>query len=124
MHKTNNQDLPNEVWVPIRNYEHRYLISNFGRIKYLKTNNILRHSIAKSGKHYIGLAGKEFKQTYRHGKLSVRQKIKRFDVGYLVAMAFKRVFHMNQKYVRYLDGNFDNLTPDNITWSETRAGKE
>lgn len=118
--KNNSQSLLGEVWRPIFKYETRYEVSNLGRIKYLKTDNILKPQINDQGKYHIALSGDGIKQSLKNGKISVRQKIKRFEIGYLIAMAFKRHSHLNEKYVRYLDDNYANLKPENITWSDQR----
>lgn len=38
----------NEIWRPITGYENRYLISNFGRVKSLRTNTILKQELRRN----------------------------------------------------------------------------
>lgn len=122
--KTNNFSLKNEEWRPVPNNENRYLISNFGRITNIKTNSILAHSHTPNGRHIINLAIDGVNQTIKRGKISIRQKIKCFDVGYLVARAFKSELRRSEQYVRFSDGNYDNLRPENLIWSETRESRK
>lgn len=121
--RTNDFSLKNEEWRPLPGLE-RYEISNIGRVKYLKTGNILSHSFTKNGKHILGLVVNGVNQKIKHGKISIRQKIRTFEVGYLVALAFKKESHLNEKYVRYVDGNYDNLKHSNLKWAEIRESRK
>ncbi len=70
-----------EVWLPVKGYEGRYLISNYGRVKRLY----------KSSKNIIlaGSWGKDHrKKTYRKVNLYKNAKFKSFYVHRLVAQHF------------------------------------
>lgn len=38
----------NETWLPIKEYETRYLISNFGEVKSIKHNKILKKELRRN----------------------------------------------------------------------------
>ena len=63
-------DLPNEIWKPIKDYENLYEISNYGRIKSLarksKTKIIKDEKILKTFKRHTG---------YIQAKLSKNSKL-------------------------------------------------
>ena len=43
----------NEIWKQIKGYEDEYLISNYGKVKNIKTGKILKRRIDKKGySHY------------------------------------------------------------------------
>lgn len=67
------EQLENEVWKPIPNYEDLYQVSNIGRVKSIKFDRFLKPSLKK---HYL------------HVSLSKLSKSRHFSVHGLVALAF------------------------------------
>ena len=89
-----------KIWKPIKNYEHRYLISNLGDVKTIKTNKILKPEL-------------------RRGYLSVQLfdgiKYKHFSIHRLVAITFIDN-PKNYLYINHKDENKQNNTVNNLEW--------
>ena len=93
-----------EIWKEIKNYEDYYEISNYGRIRRIKYDNIgnkFQYNIPK----YLKL--REDKDGYLRCDLSLNGKIKRFFVHRLVAKAFVDNRN-NNPVVNHIDGNKQN----------------
>ncbi len=95
-----------ETWKPIKGYENRYEISNFGRVKSLKRvtvpkDNILTNIIATTGYYVINI---------RKDK-----RMHQYFVHRLVAKAFV-VNTDNKREVNHIDGIKTNNKVDNLEW--------
>lgn len=88
-----------EKWKPILGYEKYYAVSNFGRVKSLRSDHILKPTIGKVG--------------YKYVVFSVNGIRKTLKVHRLVATAFCPNPHnypvVNHKNENKLDNNFQNL---------------
>lgn len=106
--------LVGEIWKDIKNFEGRYQISNFGRIKSLpkfKENSLVKcitpEKILRPGIHYEG---------YHLYKLYFGQKISRtVRVHRIVAEAFLPN-PLNLPMVNHIDGNTQNNLLSNLEW--------
>lgn len=85
-----------EIWKPIKGYEN-YVVSNYGRVKSLKKDIILKHWNNNSGYQVVKLN--------RKGKLVHR----------LVAIAFLEN-NDNLQHVDHIDNNKDNNCVSNLQW--------
>lgn len=92
--------LKEEIWKPIKDYENKYLISNHGRVKSLKSNKILTTKYTGNYPHIV-----LFKNNVR----------KNFTIHYLVATAFVENPH-DFKEVNHIDENPMNNFPSNLEW--------
>lgn len=89
-----------EQWKPIKGYEGLYEISNFGRVKSIKTNKIRKPNPDGSGYLKIDLYYKKYKTLKIHR---------------LVAEAFiENKFNLPQ--VNHIDGNLLNNHYQNLEW--------
>lgn len=107
-------DLPNEVWKPIKNYEDEYLISNLGRVKSIITLRKDRRGYTYSVKPRI------MKQSFTStGYLMINLKGKFFKVHRLVASAFidKPV---GKDFINHKDFNTTNNRVENLEWVTPR----
>lgn len=95
----NNIETNKEIWKKIEDYEN-YMISNFGRIKSLKRNIILKP---------------EVRRQYYSVQLYKNKKSKHFQIHRLVAITFIKNPH-NLKYVNHKDENKLNNHVDNLEW--------
>lgn len=96
-------DLPNEIWKDVTNYEGLYMISSYGRLKSLKRNTaherIMKPRVGKDGYYYCGLT--------KNG-ITKSKKIHR-----LVAMSF--LYNVdNLPQVNHIDGCKTNNVLDNL----------
>lgn len=92
------EDLPNEEWKPIPNQN--YMVSSLGRIRNLKTNNILHPS---------------FTCGYDKVRLSKEGKTTDVLVHHLVYQVFNNDFDNNENYViDHIDGNKRNNATSNL----------
>ena len=102
-------DLPDEVWLPIPDYE-GYQISNYGRVKSFKHKepHILKPAIDKYG--YL--------------KISLNQdgKQKLFSVHRLVALAFIPNLE-NKPQIDHIDGHKFNNHVSNLRWVTDKENK-
>ncbi len=90
-----------EMWKNIENYEGLYQVSNYGRVKNLKRNTILKSGINKNGYCYV--------------ILSKNNKSKWHSVHRLVAKAFIDNIN-NYKCVNHKDENKQNNNANNLEW--------
>lgn len=99
-------DLPNEIWKSVPDYEETYQVSSFGRVKRLyKSGNmkILKPYFNKNGKGYLVV------------NLSKSGKTKWFLVSRLVAQAFLSNVE-NKPEVNHIDGHTFNNYVLNLEW--------
>lgn len=92
-----------EIWKPILGYEDRYEISNFGKIKSLRTQQILQGEFTKDGYIRVRLwDGEHYKSRMVHC---------------LVAEAFLPLPDSESKYeVDHIDNNVTNNAVTNLQW--------
>ena len=90
-----------EIWKPIKDFEEKYAISNYGKIKNIKTNKILKEKKNKRGYLYIGL----FKNKKQYA----------FRINRLVAQAFIPNPN-NYPQVNHKDENKLNNCVNNLEW--------
>lgn len=92
-----------EIWVPIPNYEDKYLISSFGRVKSLRKNIIMKPDITKDG--YFSVC------------LQNRGNNKHRLVDRLVAECFIPLPDSENEYeVDHIDNNRQNNNISNLKW--------
>ena len=94
------QDLDFEWFHPIDSYDN-YLISNFGNVKNLKTNRLMKPS------NYNG---------YKRINLSKNGKLKTFKVHRLVGIAFLENVDEKQ-FIDHIDENKANYNVKNLRWA-------
>lgn len=93
------EDLEGEVWTTIQNYDN-YLISNLGRIRNIKTNNIL-HPVVTCGYYKLSLC--------KNGKVS------NFSLHNLVFYSFNKNLKIDkEKVVDHIDANKLNNNLNNL----------
>ena len=92
-----------EIWKPIFGYEDRYEVSNFGKIKSLRTKQILQGESTKDGYVRVRLwDGEHYKSRMIHC---------------LVAEAFIPLPDTNNQYeVDHIDNNVTNNVVTNLQW--------
>lgn len=95
----------NEEWKPITNFKNIYEVSNFGKIKNIKTNKILKTNNSK---------GK-----YLNVSLYINGIQKNFYVHRLVALEFI-LNPTNMTQVNHIDGNKQNNNVSNLEWCSNR----
>ena len=100
----NLADLPHEEWRDIIDYEGRYQVSNFGRVKsfYFKRQTILRANV--------------FKKIYPSVSLNKNGKAKSHSIHVLVALAFIPNPE-NKPYVNHEDNDHKNNCIWNLNWA-------
>jgi len=91
-----------EIWKDIQDYEGRYQVSSFGRVKNIKTNTIITGS---SDHGYYSI----------HVRPSKKSKQRRLRVNRLVAVAFVPNPE-NKPEVNHIDGNTKNNNINNLEW--------
>lgn len=89
-----------EEWKKIKGYEDKYLISNLGEVKVIKTNKILK---------------KELRRDYWSVQLWKNCKSKHFQIHRLVALHFIDNKN-NYQYINHKDENKLNNCIDNLEW--------
>lgn len=92
------EDLPDEVWRNIKNFP-LYRISNYGRVRNINSNRILRPSIVCG---------------YYKVRLSNNGKIHDFLVHYLVQEIFNHQLPTDNECIDHIDGNKLNNHADNL----------
>ena len=111
--------MKNEIFKDIFGYENLYQISNFGRVKSLKRENVFYCGLRKE---YLKRSVKEKILNYsksNRGYLQVcltkNGKSKTFLVHRLVAKTFiENVYNKSQ--VNHIDGNKENNSVNNLEW--------
>ena len=92
------EDLPNEVWKDIKDFP-LYKISNYGRVRNINSNRILRPSVVCG---------------YYKVRLSNNGKIHDFLVHYLVQEIFNNQLPKDNECIDHIDGNKLNNYADNL----------
>ena len=92
------EDLPNEVWKNIKDFP-LYKISNYGRVRNINSNRILRPSVVCG---------------YYKVRLSNNGKIHDFLVHYLVQEIFNNQLPRDNECIDHIDGNKLNNHADNL----------
>lgn len=95
----NNLETNKEIWKIIKDYNN-YMISNFGKVKSLKKNIILKP---------------EIRRNYYSVQLYKNKKPKHFQIHRLVAIAFIENTN-NLKYINHKDENKLNNNVNNLEW--------
>lgn len=90
----------NETWLPIKEYETRYLISNFGEVKSIKHNKILK---------------KELRRNYWSVQLFDGKKYRHFSIHRLVGIHFIPNPN-NLPYINHIDEDKLNNYVNNLEW--------
>lgn len=110
------EDLPNERWKDIKDFEGLYQISNYGRVKSLK------RTITRNGSYpyYVNINEcirklRKNKQGYWYLNLFEKGVCKTRKVHRLVAEHFIEN-HYNYPFVNHKDGNKLNNRVDNLEW--------
>lgn len=102
--KNKKQMKSDKLWIPVVNYEHLFLVSEYGEFFSKRTNKILKPSLAKSG--YLLLSTKIGGRTGKN---------KCFRIHREVAKCF-----IPNKYnlpeVNHIDGNKQNNHYSNLEW--------
>ena len=96
-----------EIWKDIKSWEGLYQVSNFGRVKSLRYERILKPNKPRRGNNRTG---------YCHVILCDRNRRVSAKVNKLVAEAFVPNPN-NLPTVRYIDGNKMNNNASNLIWS-------
>jgi len=108
------QDLPDEIWKPVLNFEGLYLISNHGRVKSINFNNekhsqLIKQSASKKG--------------YLRVRINKENKRYTLNVHRMVATAFIPNPD-NKPQINHSDGNKKNNHTTNIEWSTNQENQD
>ena len=95
-----SEDLKDEIWKQI--LDTHYYVSNFGRIKNLKTNNLLAGSVNKAG--------------YVRCTLRINNISKSYLVHKLVYFSFNDVEEIKGYVINHKDGNKENNSLSNLEY--------
>lgn len=109
--------LPEERWRDVRNFESKYAVSDLGRVFSFKRKRMLKPSINKTGRRYVYFPTRVSKYDYEINTERLILKMKSYEVGYLVALAFLRDSHLNEKRVKHIDNDPSNNRPENLKWA-------
>lgn len=91
-----------ELWKYVPTWEQYYMVSNQGRVKSLRTGNIIVGDYNNFGYRRV---------TFYDGNRKQRVFLHR-----LVMMVFRPVFNMDTLQVNHIDGNKDNNSVSNLEW--------
>lgn len=106
-----------EEWKPVKGFEDRYLVSNFGRVKSLSTTvtdkngkrtrvfkeRILNNVCSNTGYHMVSLHANNHRQSRR-------------TVHRLIMESFNPVKDSDKLVVDHIDGNRSNNMIENLRW--------
>ena len=97
--------ISDEEWKPVKGYNGKYLVSNYGRVKSLKRSKEKILTAFPNNKGYYRVC------------LSRNGKGRHFLVSRLVADAFcENDDPQNKNTVDHIDGNHQNNRADNLRW--------
>jgi hypothetical protein len=91
-----------EIWKPIKGYEKKYSISNFGRIRNKRTSRITEGRIGNHG--------------YKRVSFRKEGEIKEYLIHRLVAETFIEN-KQRKRTVNHIDGNKTNNNIENLEWA-------
>ena len=98
---TNKKRMSKEIWRDIRGYEGLYQVSNLGRVKSLRSNNILKGGSYPNGYLFVGLC--------KHNKVKTCMRHR------LVAQAFIPNL-LNKPEVDHINTDKNDNTVENLRW--------
>lgn len=96
-----NKNINQEIWLPVRNYEDRYLVSNTGNVKSLKHNKILKPWKSPDGHLIVYLCKNKTKVS--------------IGIHRLVLLTFVGE-PLSDFEASHLDGNEENNNLENLAW--------
>lgn len=102
-----NSSNPNEKWKPIAGYNEKYWISTRGRVESVWDEDNPKILVTDNQRGWPRAS------LYRD--IGYKREVTRRSVAYLVAESFIKNPH-NYKCIDFIDGDFDNVSLDNITW--------
>ncbi|MEY3415054.1 MAG: hypothetical protein RLZZ418_282 [Pseudomonadota bacterium] len=108
------EELQNEKWKFIKEYDDRYEISNLGRIRSWYTHKNTKRSEPIIKKATIGNAG------YKIIGLSKNSKTSAFQISRLLMKTFDPLENMDDLEVRHLDSNSLNDRLSNLKWGTSK----
>jgi len=98
-----NDTTNTEVWKDVEGYKGRYKVSNFGKIKDVKKDRLLKLTPTKKG--------------YLRVRLSDGEKVNKLRVHRVVAVAFLgKHSHDGRNQINHIDCNKSNNHVDNLEW--------
>lgn len=101
-----------EIWKEIKDFEGRYMISNYGNVKSLTRNGTLGGAIKIVEKH-----------SYLRVRLWKNKVVRTLFVHRLVAQAFIPN-PLNKPQINHIDGNKKNNCADNLEWCSASENME
>lgn len=107
LNDNNIENLPNEIWLPVKGYENIYWVSNKGRVK--NSRKILKFYRINSGYWCIDF--------------TVNKEKKKNLVHRLVALHFLSNIH-NYPEVNHIDEDKNNNTVENLEWCSRSYNKQ
>lgn len=119
VHKFNQNDNANELWLPIPGYEGLYEISNLGRVRSLGrlVSHGASHAIRKPAK--LLKFAEDADGYFNVGLFDLQGRCKQFRVNRLVAITFIPNPD-NLPIVNHIDGNKQNNSVSNLEWCTVR----
>lgn len=94
-----------EIWKPVKDFEDKYQISTFGRLKNIQTNHILKMTNQYGGYFAITLYNNKRKRTTRIHRIVAETFIPNVN---------------NYKEVNHIDGNKQNNCVENLEWCDRK----